>query len=241
MFGAGEHYQDIFVFSAVLASSCGRCCLGHGCIWVWPVCCGSCSKTPGLCTELGPGPIKPGSVNSEALERRPPSSVVRRPEPACPLQSSPSCDSVQREINLNRSCNESQDSSKFSWMPESSNHVATSLTPLWQSGLLRFSAWHKADKATIVNAIRTYAELDIRSFLDGGTEGPVRALDSLRWMSRQGQLNWPLWRVPGPPQLPGHAKRTKSKQPLKTTTGSTTPTGADFFLGCWLVGQGCLR
>ena len=63
----------------------------------------------------------------------------------------------------------------------------------------------QADKATIVNAIRTYAELkhvmtardrtmpakelDIRSFFDSGTEGPVRALNSLRWLSRQGQLH----------------------------------------------------
>lgn len=51
-----------------------------------------------------------------------------------------------------------------------------------------------ADKATIINAVRTYAELKhglIRSFLDIGTEG-ARAFNSLRWISRQGQPNWPL-------------------------------------------------
>lgn len=65
-----------------------------------------------------------------------------------------------------------------------------------------------ADKATVINAVRTYAELkhfmaardremppeelDLRPFLDTGTEGPVMAFNSLRWISRQKQLNWLL-------------------------------------------------
>ena len=63
----------------------------------------------------------------------------------------------------------------------------------WKTGVTRLcqdKVTH-ADKATIINAVRTYAELkrfmaseglDLRSFLDTGTEGPAMAFNSLRWL-----------------------------------------------------------
>ena len=68
-------------------------------------------------------------------------------------------------------------------------------TPRWISLLRRCTALASC-QSTLGGTARDRSmppeELDIRSFLHGGTEGPVRALNSLRWMSRQGQLNWPL-------------------------------------------------
>ena len=76
---------------------------------------------------------------------------------------------------------------------------------------LRRMAQHlvtKSDKATIVNAVRTFTELswfllerqrpfppeelDLRSFVSIGTAGPVRAVNSLRWISKNGLLRWPV-------------------------------------------------
>ena len=72
----------------------------------------------------------------------------------------------------------------------------------WKTGVARLSqdkVTH-ADKATIINAVRTCAEL--KHFMAARDremppeldlrEGPVRAFNSWRWLSRQGQLNWPL-------------------------------------------------
>ena len=111
-----------------------------------------------------------------------------------------------------------------------------------------------ADKATIINAVRTYAELKhglIRSFLDIGTEGP-RAFNSLRWISRRGQPNWPLEGIQSAPTT-GSRKQRRSQAvmvepPMLCFLEDMIE---DFFrlnnanwrrlLGCWLVGQGCLR
>lgn len=91
-----------------------------------------------------------------------------------------------------------------------SGHISDSIFNEWETGVTRLSQEKvtHADKITIINAVRTYAELkhfmaardramppeelDLRSFLDTGTGGPVRALNALRWLSRQGQLGWPL-------------------------------------------------
>jgi hypothetical protein len=74
-----------------------------------------------------------------------------------------------------------------------SGHISEGIFNEWKTGVTRLSQEKvtHADKATIINTVRTYAELkhfmaardramppeelDLRSFLDTGTEGPVRA------------------------------------------------------------------
>ena len=74
----------------------------------------------------------------------------------------------------------------------------------------------QAEPVTITNALRTFAELrksmasqgrqlppatvDLDHYLYEGTSAPGRALASLRWLSNQGDLHWPLHRLVPPPQ-----------------------------------------
>ena len=63
----------------------------------------------------------------------------------------------------------------------------------------------QADSQTIINAIRTWRELshfqedrglevvedlDLASFIQEGTDGPARALASLKWLNKAGTMGW---------------------------------------------------
>ena len=94
-------------------------------------------------------------------------------------------------------------------------------------------------------------KLDVRSLLDCGTEGPVRALNSLRWMSRQGQLQWPLEGIRTTPttETPkAHKHAVVVEPPMIAFLEDATEDHYRLnnsnwrrLLGCWLVGQGGLR
>ena len=130
----------------------------------------------------------------------------------------------------------------------------------WKTGVARLSqdkVTH-ADKATIINAVRTCAEL--KHFMAARDremppeldlrEGPVRAFNSWHWLSRQGQLNWPLEGIQSAPTA-GSRKQKRSQAvvvepPMLCYVEDIIE---DFFglnnsnwrrlLGCWLVGRGC--
>ena len=86
----------------------------------------------------------------------------------------------------------------------------------WSQSLRRLAQEKvaKREQATIVNALRTWNEfeehvalrdrdlppdaVDADTFLHGGTQAPVRALNAFRWLNNQGRLGWPLDRVTAP-------------------------------------------
>ena len=137
---------------------------------------------------------------------------------------------------------------------------------------LRRMAQHlvtKSDKATIVNAVRTFAELswflmerkrpfppeelDLRSFLATGTAGPVRAVNSLRWISKNGLLRWPVDNI-GQVQLSTSRKVRRNCQAVVVEPPMMSHLEAAIIeqhrlgnenwrrlLGSWLVANGCLR
>ena len=68
----------------------------------------------------------------------------------------------------------------------------------------------QADSQTIINAIHTWKELahfqedrgleviedlDLASFIQEGTDGPVRALASLKWLNKAGTMGWTLTNI----------------------------------------------
>eukprot|EP00435_Cladocopium_sp_Y103_P041799 s2906_g11.t1 len=95
-------------------------------------------------------------------------------------------------------------------------------------------------------------ELDLISFVNQGTEAPVRALNGLRWLVKNGNLGWPLSGVRTP--VPTDQKTKKKSQAVVVE-----PPMMSFLedqieehfrlgnsnwrrlLGTWLVAQGCLR
>ena len=127
----------------------------------------------------------------------------------------------------------------------------------------------KSDKATIVNAVRTFTslswfllerkrsfppeELDLRSFVATGTAGPVRAVNSLRWISKDGLLRWPV-DIIGQVQLSTSRKVRRNCQAVVVEPPMMAHLEAAIIeqhrlgnenwrrlLGSWLVANGCLR
>ena len=86
----------------------------------------------------------------------------------------------------------------------------------WQDALdtLAKSKVTEAEGATVVNALKSWAELraymeqrdrlfppdalDLNGFLQNGTAGPYRAYHSLKWFSKHGRLQWDFSDVPVP-------------------------------------------
>eukprot|EP00435_Cladocopium_sp_Y103_P030945 s870_g7.t1 len=140
----------------------------------------------------------------------------------------------------------------------------------WHTGVTRLAQDKvtQADKATIINCVRTFVELrtfmaergrvlppeelDLISFVNQGTEAPVRALNGLRWLVKNGNLGWPLSGVRTP--VPTEQKTKKKSQAvvveppmmsfLEDQIEENFRLGNSNWrrlLGSWLVAQGCLR
>ena len=125
----------------------------------------------------------------------------------------------------------------------------------------------QADSQTIINAIRTWKELahyqedrglevvedlDLASFVQDGTDGPARALASLKWLNKAGTMGWNLTNI----QLPVATNvRTRKRQQAVVAEPGMIPfleagiiTAAEHnnpewmaLLANWLCAVGCLR
>lgn len=125
-----------------------------------------------------------------------------------------------------------------------------------------------AEAVTITSAVRTAAELnefmesrgrrgtptyvDLDAFIHApSTTAPCRALNSLRWLSRHGQLSWELSTLQAPTE---RSRRSEKKQAavivppmwpyLEERVEALHAAGDERWtalLACWLVGAGCLR
>ena len=139
----------------------------------------------------------------------------------------------------------------------------------WKKQLRRLSQQKvtQADSQTIINAIRTWRELahfqedrglevvedlDLASFIQEGTDGPARALASLKWLNKAGTMGWNLTniQVPAAPNV-----RTRKRQQAVVAEPGMLPfleagiiTAAEHnnpewmaLLANWLCAVGCLR
>ena len=139
----------------------------------------------------------------------------------------------------------------------------------WRKQLRRLSQQKvtQADSQTIINAIRTWKELahyqedrglevvedlDLASFVQDGTDGPARALASLKWLNKAGTMGWNLTNI----QLPVAPNvRTRKRQQAVVAEPGMIPfleagiiTAAEHnnpewmaLLANWLCAVGCLR
>ena len=105
-----------------------------------------------------------------------------------------------------------------------SGHLSPDIMESWARSCERLAQRHvtQAEPVTVTNAISTFRELreslihrgrsfppqavDIDYLLHEQTSAPVRALNSLKWLSKQGSLNWPLSHVALP-------VRTQTREP----------------------------
>ena len=139
----------------------------------------------------------------------------------------------------------------------------------WRKQLRRLSQQKvtQADSQTIINAIRTWKELahfqedrgleivedlDLASFIQEGTDGPVRALASLKWLNKAGTMGWTLTniQIPEAPNV-----RTRKRQQAVVAEPGMIPfleagiiTASEHnnpewmaLLANWLCAVGCLR
>ena len=139
----------------------------------------------------------------------------------------------------------------------------------WRKQLRRLAQQKvtQADSQTVINAIRTWRELlqfqedrgldqiegiDLATFIQDGTDGPVRALASLKWLNKAGEMGWSLTNV-SVPEAPN--TRTRKRQQAVVAEPAMIAflergivTAADHnnpewmaLLANWLCAIGCLR
>ena len=100
-----------------------------------------------------------------------------------------------------------------------SGHLSTEIMASWERSCERLAQRHvtQAEPVTVANAISTFKELreslaqrgrsfppeavDIDFLLHEKTSAPTRALNALKWLSKQGSLNWPLTHVTMPAKV----------------------------------------
>ena len=127
----------------------------------------------------------------------------------------------------------------------------------------------EAEGATVVNALKSWAELraymeqkdrlfppdalDLYGFLQNGTSGPYRAFHSLKWFSKHGRLQWDFSDVPVParknPPKQANPKQAVAVEPpmiaaLEERIQSLYEAGDPRWRGLlssWLVAFGVLR
>ena len=148
--------------------------------------------------------------------------------------------------------------------------MTTQLQSEWHLSCRRLaqSLVTSAEAVTITSAVRTAAELnefmesrgrrgtptyvDLDAFIHApSTTAPCRALNSLRWLNRHGQLSWELATLQAPTE---RSRRTEKKQAavivppmwpfLEERVEALHAAGDERWtalLACWLVGAGCLR
>ncbi len=98
-------------------------------------------------------------------------------------------------------------------------HLSTEIMMSWEKSCERLAQRHvtQAEPVTVANAISTFRELreslvqrgrsfppeavDIDFLLHEKTSAPTRALNALKWLSKQGSLNWPLHHVSMPAKV----------------------------------------
>ena len=125
-----------------------------------------------------------------------------------------------------------------------------------------------AEPATILNALKTFAELqkfqkdrerqlppdelDLHSFLLNGTKSAQRALNSLKWFCKHGRLSWPVQKLLLPPEAPAERQRRQQAiaveppmlRALEEKIQSLHEAGDERWLALlssWLIAFGVLR
>ena len=125
-----------------------------------------------------------------------------------------------------------------------------------------------AEPATILNALKTFAELqkfqkdrerqlppdelDLHSFLLNGTKSAQRALNSLKWFCKHGRLAWPVQKLLLPPEAPAERQRRQQAiaveppmlRALEEKIQSLHEAGDERWLALlssWLIAFGVLR
>ena len=139
----------------------------------------------------------------------------------------------------------------------------------WRKQLRRLAQQKvtQADSQTVINAIRTWREplqfqedrgldqiegIDLATFIQDGTDGPVRALASLKWLNKAGEMGWSLTNVSVP--VAPNTRTRKRQQAVVAEPGMIAflergiVAAADHnnpewmaLLANWLCAIGCLR
>ena len=126
-----------------------------------------------------------------------------------------------------------------------------------------------AEPITIANVLKTFQEfkavlvllsrerslppddVDVDHFIHHGTSAPVRALNALRWMTKNGELNWPLKHARLPEQA--SSKKLSSQAPVvlppmlgyleEVIANKHALADPDWMglMGSWMIAMGVLR
>lgn len=147
--------------------------------------------------------------------------------------------------------------------------VSREILASWEKSCLRLAQKHvaHAEPVTVNNAVATFRELqsslqhrgrgfppqavDIDFFLHEYTAAPARSFNSLKWLTKQGSLDWPLSHV----SVPSSGRGRKKKGPAAVVTPSMLARLEEAIeqrydlgdpewtclLAAWLIGVGVLR
>ena len=147
--------------------------------------------------------------------------------------------------------------------------VSREILASWEKSCLRLAQKHvaHAEPVTVNNAVATFRELqsslqhrgrgfppqavDVDFFLHEYTAAPARSFNSLKWLTKQGSLDWPLSHV----SVPSSGRGRKKKGPAAVVTPSMLARLEEAIeqrhdladpewtclLAAWIIGVGVLR